>query len=195
MSPQRTLLLILTALLVAPMAHAAGDGHGFDLSIHGFYVVDFVAYLALMGLLFRKPAKNFLASRYETARQEMSEATSLKETAQERLDKYEGLLENLSDEISQLETEFREDGEGEKRRIAEATATAAEKMRQEGARTLAREQGALRGEMEHELALRALERAEALIIERLDASTHQRLNRTFIDHLEERTDLDSAAGR
>ena len=76
MSPLHTCLLVTAALMVAPVA-LAGGGHGFDLSIHGFYVVDFIVYLALVGLLFRKPAKNFVESRYESARQEMSEATSL----------------------------------------------------------------------------------------------------------------------
>ena len=68
-------------------------------------------------------------------------------------------------------------------------------MRLEGARTLGREQDAVRGDMEEELALQALARAEALIVERLDPATHQNLIRTFIDELEERTDLGSAAGR
>ncbi|MEC9070822.1 MAG: hypothetical protein VX938_00525, partial [Myxococcota bacterium] len=134
-------------------------------------------------------------SRYETARKEMSEATSLKDTAEERLGRYEGLLNNLSTEISQLEDEFRQDGEGEKARIDEAATANAEKLRQEGARTLGREQDAVRGEMEEELALEALARAEGLIVERLDPATHQNLIRTFIDQLEERTDLGSAAGR
>ena len=195
MSLLHTGLVTLATLLVAPVALGAGDGHGFDLSIHGFYVVDFIAYLALMGLLFRKPARNFLESRYESARKEISEATSLKETAEERLGKYEGLLNNLSVEISQLEDDFRQDGEGEKARISETATASAEKARTDGARTLSREQDAVRGEMEHELSLEALSRAEALINDRLDPATHQNLIRTFIDRLEERTDLGSAASR
>ena len=193
MSRSFTGLMMIATLLVAPWAHAGGDaGHGFDLSIHGFYVVDFLAYLALMGLLFRKPARSFLENRYESARMEMEAASSLKETAESRLDKYEGLLGNLDDEIAALEAEFRKDGEGEQVRIQEATDTAAEKIRRDGARTLSREQTQLREGMEEELVLQALSRAEELVKDRLDQGTQQALIRSFIDHLEEKTTLSSS---
>ena len=81
---------ILALLLAWSPVALAGGGNEFDLSIHGFYVVDFVAYLALMGFLFKKPARQFLEDRHAKAKAEMEEATGIKAEAEERVERYDG---------------------------------------------------------------------------------------------------------
>ena len=184
---------ILALLLVWSPAALAGGGNEFDLSIHGFYVVDFVAYLALMGFLFKKPARQFLEDRHAKAKAEMEEATGIKAEAEERVQRYEDLLANLDSEIVTLRDDFKSDGERESQRIDEAASAAADKLRHEGARVLSRQQAQGVDDLQQDLASKALTRAEAIVAERLDDKTQQALIRSFIDDLEQRTSLDTTA--
>ena len=86
---------------------------------------------------------------------------------------------------------FRQDGEGEARRIAEQGESTADKLRRDSAETLARESTQIRDDIERAVAVQALERAEALIRSRMTDERHQALIQAFVRDLESREELGS----
>ena len=192
MNPSRmTQLVVLLGLTLLATPAFAG---GFELQVHGFYLIDVLILLALAGAFVKGPAKAFLEKRHETARQEMEEAMSVKTDSEARLQKYEGALANLETEIAELNESFKQDGEREAARITKEGDDAAEKIRRDAAESLSREGNQLKTDIERSVATKALERAETMIQSRLDAQTHQALIETFIADLESRDELGSFTG-
>jgi len=185
-----TMTSILTALIVlaAPVALASG---GFEIKNQGYYIFDFIAYCFIMYVLGKKPVANFLEKRRSDAESEISEATRLKAEATERLERYESKLANLEAETAEIEEQFRLDGQREHDRILEEADTQADKLRSDAAMAITREGSKLRGQISTELAERSMERAEAIVLERLNPTSQQALIRSFIDDLDKRTTLDS----
>ena len=180
--------LTILMLLIAPAALAGG---GFDVKVQGYYIFDFLAYCFIIYVLAKKPMTSFLQKRRSDAESEISEATALKAEATERLERYESKLANLESETAELEEQFRLDGQREHDRILEEADAQAEKLRNDAAMAITREGARLRGQLSAELAERSMERAEVLVLERLDAQRQQALIRSFIDELDKRTTLDS----
>lgn len=183
-----TPILTTVLLLIAPVALAGG---GFDVKNQGYYIFDFLAYCFIMYMLAKKPMAAFLQKRRSDAESEISEATRLKAEATERLERYESKLANLEAETAELEEQFRLDGQREHDRILGEADTQADKLRSDAAMAITREGSKLRGQISAELAERAMERAEALVVERLNATNQQALIRSFIDDLDRRTTLES----
>ncbi len=185
-APRIALALFLT--LVAATPALAG---GFEWQVQGFQIIDVIILVALVGAFAKKPAQDFLKNRHEAARKEMDEAMSVKTSASARLERYEGALANLSTEVEDLNASFKSDGEREAARIQREGDSAAEKIRRDSAETLSREATQLKGEIERSVAIKALDRAEALIQSRLDEKSHRALIGSFISDLESRDDLGS----
>jgi len=186
----RASVLALT-LSIVTLAPAALAGGGFEVTEHGYYIFDFLAYCVIMWALLNKPLSSFLAKRRSDAAAEMEEASAVKATATERLEELEAKLSRLDDEVASIEEQFRLDGQREHDRILAEADSQAEKTRREAKLTISRENAQLKTEISSELAERAMARAEQIIQERLDSKTQQALIRSFIDDLEKRTSLDS----
>lgn len=183
----RTLGILTCLLLLGGPAYAAG----FEVQVHGFYIVDLAILVALASAFVKGPAKAFLEGRYETARQEMNESMAVKTEAETRLARYEAALLGLDTEITDLNDAFRQDGEREAQRIAADGEATAEKARRDAAETLARENAQLKTDIERAVAVQALERAEALIQQRLNTAHHTALIQSFVTDLESREELGS----
>ena len=180
-------LTLLGLLLVSTPALAGG----FELQVHGFYLLDVIILVTILGAFLKGPARTFLENRHETAKLEMEEAMSVKTESEARLSKYETALSNLDSEISELNASFEADGAREAQRIAAEGEATGEKLRRDAAETLAREGAQVKGDIERSVATKALTRAEAMILDRLDDAQHKRLIESFITDLESREDLGS----
>lgn len=183
----RVLTALMALLLVAPPALAGG----FVLREHGFYLLDFVLLFGALLYFVRGPAKKFLVERHDAARREMEEATALKAQAQERLERYEAMLAELAAEAQRLQVEFREAGERERDRIIAEAEARAERIRRDAEATLAAESAQTKHDIELQIGAMAIERAEGLIRQRMNAERQKALVRSFIDDLESRGDLSS----
>ena len=182
------MLSLLAAILVSASPALAG---GFEWQVQGYQIIDVIILVAIVAAFAKKPAKEFLINRHERAKKEMDEAMSVKTAAETRLQKYEGALNNLSNEITELNASFAADGQREADRITQEGNDAAEKIRRDSAETLSREGAQLKGEIERSIAIKALDRAEILIQSRLDDAQHKALIETFISDLESRDELGS----
>ncbi len=177
----------LLVLLLAPAALAGGGG--FVMSEHGFYIIDFLAFMGILIYFAKGPAASFLAKRRAEIVEEMARASDLRAEAELRLARYESLLADLEGEIARLQDEFRADGERERERILAAGEEQAERIRHETAATIARETAQLSKDLEHDVAARALELADQLVRERMNAETQRTLVKSFIEELESKNDL------
>ena len=189
MRPLQLTVIVALTLLAGPAA--AG---GFDWQVQGYYIIDIVILVALAGAFVKGPAREFLETRYETARQNMNEAMAVKTEAEARLTKYEAALANLDTEVAELNDAFRQDGEGEAQRISGQADADGDKLRRDAAETLAREGSQLKNDIERAVAVEAIERAEALIRSRMTDERHQALIKTFVQDLESRDELGSFSG-
>ena len=195
MMKRRALILAIGGALVFVMPSLANASGGFVLKEHGFYILDFVVLFLLLAHFIKKPAKDFLLQRYETVKQEMSDAMALKAQAEERVQRYEGLLSSLDSEISKLREDFKQDGTRIEADIQEQGELSAERARQDSTRSLARDTAQMKTSIESDLAMRALDRAEVLINEQMNEATQKALIEAFIRDLEKRDNLDSIAAR
>ncbi len=182
-------IIELTALLtfLAPTAAAAD----FILEEHGYYIVDFIVLASIVFYFVKGPAKKFLEDRHEAVAREMREATALKADAEERLARYEGLLRDLTGEVTRLRDEFKADGEREAERIMFEAEATAERIRKDTTATVEAESIALRADLERMLARQALDKAEDIIKAEVSADRQKALVRGFIEDLEKHRDLSS----
>jgi len=184
------LKLTLLALLVIGIAmnvmfgDSGGNGHGFNMNEHGFYVVDFLVFILLIGYFVKKPAKEFLENRHEAVRSEMDEAGKVLSDAQSRLNQYEGQLKGLGDEAKQMSEDFQADGDREKSRLEDETTSTVAKIKRDLETRMNQENARIRGELQTKVCTEALELAEAKIRSSMDKSTQRRLVKQYISDLQ-----------
>jgi F-type H+-transporting ATPase subunit b len=184
----KLLLLVLFAVgigLNIVFGQSGGHAHGFNINEHGFYILDFVVFILIIGYFVKKPAKAFLEDRHEAVRSEMDTAGKVLEEAQARLNQYEGQLKSLDTEAKQLDTDFREAGEREKSRLEDETETTVAKIKRDLETRLYQENARIRDELQKTVCTEALELAEEKIRSGMDKSTQRRLVKQYIGDLQQ----------
>ncbi len=184
--------LALASCLAASPALAAGDG-SFSLTIEGFYILDFVILVALLGYLLAKPARKWLAERHERVKAELEAAARLRAEAERRLAEVDALLSGLQAEIAAVREQFRQDGEREAARIAHEATLAAERHDAGLGRQLTQEQAKVREQLERELVSAVLKSTEDKLKARLDGKAQATVTASFVADLEKMPALSSRA--
>lgn len=185
--------LVALAVLTPGTAFASG---GWTFAVEGFYIIDFVIFLGLLVWFVKKPAKAFLAARYERITSEMQAASRMKAAADAKLAEIDKLLSGLDGEVAGVREQFRQDGEREKARILAEAQAQSEKLRGAVDKQLEQEAAALKQTLSAELAAAVLTATEAKVKAKIDQATHKSLNGSYIDNLEKLdrlTSLDKAA--
>ncbi len=189
----RHAVLTLAATLVAsPPALAAGDGD-FSFKIEGFYIIDFVILVALLGYLLKGPARKWLADRHDRIKAELEAATNLRIEAERRLAEVDALLSGLEAEVAQVREQFRQDGEREAARIAHEATVASERHEAGLGRQLEQEQAKVREQLERELVASVLKSTEEKLKTRLDGKAQTAVTTAFVSDLEKMPALSSRA--
>lgn len=193
----KLMLLVLVVVGVAMnvlYGDVGGNGHGFNMNEHGFYVVDFLVYILIIGYFAKEPAKKFLLSRHEAVKTEMDAAGKVLSDAQGKLSKYEGQLQGLDAEKRQLTETFKADTDKEQKRLEADTASTVAKIKRDLDVRLNQENARIRGELQTKVCTEALELAEAKIKAALDKSTQRRLVKQYITDLERIEELGEFRG-
>jgi F-type H+-transporting ATPase subunit b len=184
--------LALASTLFASPALAAGDG-SFSFTIEGYYILDFVLLVALLGYLLAKPARKWLAERHERVKAELEAAARLRAEAERRLAEVDALLSGLKAEIEEVREQFRQDGEREAARIAHDATLAAERHDAGLSRQLEQEQAKVREHLERELVAAVLKSTEEKLKARLDGKAQATVTASFVADLEKMPALSSRA--
>ena len=173
--------------LAAEAANAAGtcEPNEFCFQVQGYYILDFVAFVAIIVYAARKPLAAFLDKRYADVSKEIAAAHELRDAAQQKYDAYKARMDNLAVEMDKILSDARTGTEAEVQRIlAEAQAqvervTAEEKIR------LDQESKRIRDELQKDAAALALKLAEQMVRERLDATAQAKLVDSALREIEE----------
>jgi F-type H+-transporting ATPase subunit b len=182
----KIVLLVLFAVGIAlnvVFGNTGGHAHGFNINEHGFYILDFVVFILLIGYFVKKPAKAFLENRHETVRTEMDNAGKVLEEAQARLSQYEGQLKELG--TKQLDEDFRAAGERDKSQLESETEATVAKIKRDLETRLYQETARIRDELQKKVCTDALELAEEKIRSSMDKSTQRRLVKQYIGDLQQ----------
>lgn len=181
-------LLILGLGLVTPaLAFAEGscEPNEFCFQVQGYYVLDFIAFVAIIVYFARKPLAAFLDKRFADVSKEIAAAHELRDAAQQKYDAYKLRMDNLAIEMDKILADARAGTTLEVQRIlAEAQAqvervTAEEKIR------LDQESKRIRDQLQKDAAALALKLAEQMVRERLDASAQVKLVDRALHEIEE----------
>jgi F-type H+-transporting ATPase subunit b len=174
---------------LALAAHGEGGGHGgghaseWDWKEVGFAFFNFAVFLGGLIFLLRKPLREFLTQRRNTLKDSLDEAARLHAEAEARLRELEEKLRNLDAEREKILANYREEGELEKARLAEAAKRTAEALWREQKLLLDQDLRELRRELRRRAVDSAMARAEQILREELTAQDQLRLADEYIENL------------
>lgn len=181
----RTVLVSALALALWGLAHAAlassDSGAGtcdpahFCLEVQGFFILDFVVFFGGMIYVGRRPIAAMLDKRHQDVAKDIQAAQELKAAAEARLHEYRQRIARLQDELERLLADARAGTQVEMDRILHDARTQVARVNAEERQRLEQESKKLRDQLEREAAALALQLAERIVRERLDASGHAHL--------------------
>lgn len=172
------------ALLAAPSLawaeEAAHDPTQWTLQIQGFYLLDFIAFVAIIVYAARKPLAAFLDKRYADVSKEIELAQAMQAEAQKKFDAYNARMANLATEMEQILKEARAGTEAEVKRILDDAHLQVERMTADEQVRLDQESKRIRDTLQREAATFAVTLAEQMVRERLhDDSQHALVTRAL----------------
>lgn len=155
----------------------AGSTRGVGLA---YVLLNFAVLVWILDRLMFSKLRSRTVERHEQIKSELEQATSAREEADALLARFRDRLDRLDAETEELKQAAREQAEAERKRIIELAQAEAERIRAVAKATADREAQARIREIEAEAIDRAVERAEAVLRERL-ADADQ--NRLFDDYV------------
>ncbi|TYT74600.1 ATP synthase F0 subunit B [Desulfobotulus mexicanus] len=170
----------LAFFMGAGVAFAAGDGGESWSSIDTYKVMNFTALVLILFFLLRKPVARFLNGRIDGIEKQLADLEERRLAAEQELAEYRRQLENMEDEAKSILEQYRKQGEAAKERILEEAKASAEKMREQARRNIEHEFVRVRAGLQAEVMEKALERAEALIQEKISPEDHARLTEEYL---------------
>jgi F-type H+-transporting ATPase subunit b len=122
LGPALSPLLVITLFFATPAAAAEGG----ELP----RIVNFAVVAAVLVLALRKPLAGYLSARTEQIKEQLKEAKSKQERADEEQTKAESLLARLDQEVQKARDEARRAAEAERDRIVKAAEIEAARIRE-----------------------------------------------------------------
>ncbi len=179
-------LLAAAAVLAVPLRAYAEGGlfateteeycHGhFCTSVHGFYIFDFLVFAALVIWLARKPIAAMLDKRYADVAKEIAAAQEAQNLANAKYDEYAKRIASLDTEMQAMLAQVRAGTEAEVTRILAESEAQVQRITAEEQARLEQESKRLRDQLRHEVADLALNLANQMLVQRLDARTQEAL--------------------
>jgi F-type H+-transporting ATPase subunit b len=178
-------LALVLGLLTPALALAEEKANEFAFDVQGYYILNFIVFVAIIVFSARKPLAAFLEKRYADVSKEIAAAHELRDAAQQKYDAYKARMDNLALEMDKILSDARTGTEAEVARIlAEAQAQVARVTAEESIR-LAQESKRIRDELQKDAAALALKLAEQMVRERLDATAQAKLVERALTEIEQ----------
>ena len=164
----------LVALAKEGAEHAAVcEPNEFCFQVQGFYILDFIAFVAILVYAARKPLAAFLDQRYADVSKEISAARELRAAAEQKYQEHQSRLANLDVEMQQILSDARAGTALEMERIVADAEALVERTTAEERTRLSQESKRLHNELRRETAALALQLAEQIVRAQLAPETQQ----------------------
>lgn len=176
-------LVLLGFLLLAPQELWASEGGGWGQVFWQF--VSFLLLIVLLARLLKKPARSFMEKRSEEVHALLKQAEAKEQESQSRYAEWEGKVQSLGQEVSQLHRRITEEGEAERQRIVERALEEGKRI-QDQAKTIAEQEiKKARVALKKEMADLSVELAERLLKEATRPEDQERLVKEYIGKVRE----------
>ncbi|MCF8035796.1 MAG: ATP synthase F0 subunit B [Desulfobacteraceae bacterium] len=156
------LLLLLTAgavLAASNGGHGEGGGIGWE-ATDTYRVMNFVALVAILFFILRKPVKHFFNDRIRVIKEQLADLENQKKAAEQELAEYNDRLAALSQESEKIIEQYRQQGESVREKILKEAENAANKLEDQARRNIEREFAQAKKKLESEVFEKAIEKAE-----------------------------------
>lgn len=177
---------VLWLLVIAATPAMAGENGGDPASSNlgwTFRILNFlVLFVALLYLLLKK-APSFFGERAAGIVKAISESSNVKAEADRRLKEAEEKLTRLDEEIVKLRSKARQDGAADAERIRLTAGEEVRKIDRAARMEIEAAERAARIELQAAAAQMAVQRAEAVLRQKITPEAHVRLVRSFIRNL------------
>jgi|GEM_PF-2956978 len=163
-------IAVLVVLAIAGLALLAvpapeGHPHGFDLRVHGLYIVAFLMTMLPILWIMSPKLKQFLQERHDILKAEIEEAKKNLEMAEQRLEVARKRAENLTQEMNEIIQRFRALGEKERDALAHEGAVVSEKLRAEVQFAMEQALKLAKMELRHTIVDEAIKVASSRLVE------------------------------
>lgn len=146
-------------------------------------IINFVVLLWILNKILFQPLIKRTRDKHDTVKSEIDKATAAREEAQGLLAEYKGRLERLDDEIEELMADAKQKAQADRTRIIEAAEREAEQIKAAAKASAEREANARRRQLEAEIVDRAVERAEALIRDKITPADQRSMVDRYVTQL------------
>ncbi len=201
------LFFVLTAL-TASVAFAAGGGHHVNLHPEinwwswdsesppvGWFIVNFIVFVALLVRLAGKKVNEMFASRAQTIRENVEKNERELNEAQGEREEWKDRLSSVDEEAKELVENSMSDGERDKEKIVKSAEDYAERLRADTGTIMEQEGANAQRELQLEVSLQALDKAESLLRGTITDDDRKRLFDQAVAQLASgKTEVAQAAG-
>lgn len=172
-------LLVEPAFAVDPLA----EQPGFPWASWAVSVFNLLVFLGIIYKFGGPGITEYFKNRREKLLENLDQARLLREEAEARLQEYSARLDALETERQTLLEEYHRQGEREKSRLIAEAKTQIEKMRKDAEVSIDQEIKKAVADLEQQMVTRAVERAEDLARERMDAERQRNLVDDYVREL------------
>ncbi|MCP3874152.1 MAG: ATP synthase F0 subunit B [Desulfobacteraceae bacterium] len=173
------LLVTTLTLTVCGFAWGSSDAHGGVhnawLGVDTWKALNFCVLVVAVFFIAKKPVANFFSSRAKSIEDEIKELEAKKAEAETKLAEYQAKFKNLDQESKQIVEDYIKQGEEAKTRIIAEAEAQAEKLEDMAKRTIEQEFKSAKSALQKEIAAKAMEKAEEVIIASISSDDQDKL--------------------
>jgi F-type H+-transporting ATPase subunit b len=147
-------------------------------------VINLAILVTLLVIYLRKPLAQFVTARHETLRDQILNVRKQLTGAQEKYEEFSAKLRTIDSEIAVLREQARQDAQGAKQRAVSEVQRLSANVVSDARAASAQLFDDLKSQLRHDLAVRALDRAEAILNARLTGDDKARLRQEFSTQVE-----------
>lgn len=144
-------------------------------------VVNLIIFFLIMRFLLLKPIKKVITQRQELIDKQFKDAENTMDSANETLEKYEAKLANAEDEAKEIIDDARSKAKVEYNKIIDKASDDVEKMKVDAQKRIDQETEASRLAVKEEIAKLALETAQKVVGENINAQTDSDIYNKFLN--------------
>ncbi len=182
------LILVVLFLFHVGVAFSASGGegeHGAEpkgwVATDTYRVMNFGVLALALFFILRKPVSQALGARVQSIKDQLDELELKKAEAEKKLSEYNEKIAKLEAEAENIVSEYIKQGEEAKVRILKEAENAAEKLEEQAKKNIEHEFKQAKMKLQSEITEKALEKAEALVKEKINSEDQDRLVNEYLE--------------